>query len=83
MFFIKIGPKIGINDYQKQNPFNNLRKNSKFATDLVNSMLKTMQTSDNIYHKIDMDHNIMDIQYYSIHWCSTIYNYSALHLFII
>ena len=30
--------------------FNNLKKGGKFGIDLVDSMLKTLQASDNIFH---------------------------------
>ena len=43
-----IGPKIERNDtcsFRKQNVFNNVKKDGKFGTDLVDSMLNTAQAS--------------------------------------
>ena len=40
--------------FRKQNIFNTLMKDGKFGTDLVDSMLKTPQASDIIFHNYFM-----------------------------
>ena len=60
--FIKIGPKLEeiiLGLWGKQNSFNNLRKDAKFVTDWVDSLLNTLRASCNISHN-GLIHNALN-----------------------